>query len=159
MQPMKIKDWFNKWNFESLKINVEFLEMELSFTDTDKIAAWEMYVELLTRITTQELEDKSGDEQTALNSVFSLFGTTREILKSNGRSCVQFTKIAVIILNQKIRPFTAKWHKKSLNGAFENPKECKKFRKELKKLQVNLNNYTGMLSEIAGVENLTELEN
>jgi hypothetical protein len=156
---MKIKDWFNKWNFESLKINVEFLEMELSFTDTDKIAAWEMYVELLTRITTQELEDKSGDEQTALNSVFSLFGTTREILKSNGRSCVQFTKIAVIILNQKIRPFTAKWHKKSLNGAFENPKECKKFRKELKKLQVNLNNYTGMLSEIAGVENLTELEN
>jgi hypothetical protein len=131
MQPMKIKDWFNKWNFESLKINVEFLEMELSFTDTDKIAAWEMYVELLTRITTQELEDKSGDEQTALNSV----------------------------LNQKIRPFTAKWHKKSLNGAFENPKECKKFRKELKKLQVNLNNYTGMLSEIAGVENLTELEN
>tara|TARA_B110000261_G_scaffold94553_1_gene107117 strand:+ start:309 stop:779 length:471 start_codon:yes stop_codon:yes gene_type:complete len=156
---MKIKEWFNKWNFESLKINVEFLEMELSFTDTDKIAAWEMYVELLTRITTQELEDKSGDEQTALNSVFSLFGTTREILKSNGRSCVQFTKIAVIILNQKIRPFTAKWHKKSLNGAFENPKECKKFRKELKKLQVNLNNYTGMLSEIAGVENLTELEN
>ena len=31
----------------------------------------------------------------------------------------------IIILNQKIRPFTAKWHKKSLNGAFENPKECK----------------------------------
>lgn len=156
---MKIKEWFNKWNFESLKINVEFLEMELSFTDTDKIAAWEMYVELLTRITTQELKDKSGDEQTALNSVFSLFSTTREILKSNGRSCVQFTKIAIIILNQKIRPFTAKWHKKSLNGAFENPKECKKFRKELKILQSNLNNYTGMLSEIAGVENLTELEN
>ncbi|MCD8408558.1 hypothetical protein LNI96_11580 [Tenacibaculum dicentrarchi] len=156
---MKIKEWFNKWNFESLKINVEFIEMELSFTDTDKIAAWEMYVELLTRITTQELKDKSGDEQTALNSVFSLFSTTREILKSNGRSCVQFTKIAIIILNQKIRPFTAKWHKKSLNGAFENPKECKKFRKELKILQSNLNNYTGMLSEIAGVENLTELEN
>ena len=62
-------------------------------------------------------------------------------------------------MNQKIRPFTAKWHKKSLNGAFENPKECKKFRKELKNLQSNLNNYTGMLSEIAGVENLTELEN
>ena len=159
MRPMKIKEWFNKWNFESLKINVEFLEMELSFTDTDKIAAWEMYVELLTRITTQELKDKSGDEQTALNSVFSLFSTTREILKSNGRSCVQFTKIAIIILNQKIRPFIAKWHKKSLNRAFENPKECIKFRKELKILQSNLNNYTGMLSEIAGVENLTELEN
>ena len=156
---MKIKEWFNKWNFDSLKINAEFLEIELSFTDTDKIAAWEMYVELLTRITTQQLKDKSGDEQTALNSIFSLFGTTREILKSNGRTCVQFTKIAIIILNQIIRPFSAKWHKKSLEGAFNDPKECKKFRKELKKLQLNLNNYTGMLSEIASVENLTELEN
>lgn len=155
---MKIKEWFNKWNFDSLKINAEFLELELSFTDTDKIASWEMYVELLTRITTQELNDKSGDEQTALNSIFSLFATTRDILKSNGRTCVQFTKIAIIILNQVIRPFTAKWHKKSLKNAFNDPKECKKFRKELKELQINLNNYTGMLSEIAGVENLTDLE-
>lgn len=81
-----------------------------------------------------------------------------KILKSNGSSCVQFTKIAIIILNQVIRPFTAKSHKKNLNGAFENTDECKMFRKELRQLQFELNNYTGMLSEIAGVENLTNLE-
>ena len=156
---MKIKEWFNKWNFESLKINAEFLEVELSFNDTDKKAAWEMYVELLTRITTQPLHESTGDEKTALASVFSLFGTTRDILKSNGSSCVQFTKIAIIILNQLIRPFTAKWHKKNLNGAFEIPDECKLFRKDLIQLQLELNNYTGMLSEIAGVENLTNLGN
>lgn len=156
---MKIKQWFNKWNFDSLKINVEFLEMELSFNDTDKKAAWEMYVELLTRITTQSIDNEAGDEETALASVFSIFETTRNILKSNGSSCVEFSKIAVIILNQIIRPFTAKWHKKNLNGDFKSEEECIKFRSELKQIQIELNNYTGMLSEIAGVENLSNLEN
>lgn len=157
-QNMKLKEWLNKWSFEGLKINANFLEVELSFNDTDKKAAWEMYVELLTRITTQPLEDKSGDEKTALTSIFSLFKTTRDILKSNGSSCVQFTKIAIIILNQVIRPFTAKWHRKSLNGDFEISDDCKLFRKELQELQLELHNYTGMMSEIAGVENLTNLE-
>ena len=117
-----------------------------------------MYVELLTRVTTQRLDDNTGDEQTALSSIHSLFQTTREILKSNGSSCVQFTKIAIIILNQVIRPFTAKWHSKSLKGAFNDENECAAFRRELSELQGQLNNYTGMLSEIAGVENLTNLE-
>ena len=155
---MNIKNWLKKWNFEGLKLNVEFLELELSFNDTDKKAAWDMYVELLTRVTTQRLDDNTGDEQTALSSIHSLFQTTREILKSNGSSCVQFTKIAIIILNQVIRPFTAKWHSKSLKGAFNDENECAAFRRELSELQGQLNNYTGMLSEIAGVENLTNLE-
>lgn len=155
---MKVKEWLQKWNFEKLKINAEFLEVELSFNDTDKNAAWELYVELLTRITTQTLDPKDGDELTALNSVFSIFPTTREILKRNGRSCVQFTKLAVIILNQVIRPFTAKWHKQSMSGAFAQTHKCEEFRTDLTAIQANLRNYTGMLSDIAGVENLTALE-
>ncbi|HHG84915.1 MAG TPA: hypothetical protein ENJ82_09225 [Bacteroidetes bacterium] len=155
---MKIREWFNKWNFTSLKINTHFLELELDFTDTDKEAAWEMYVELLTRTTTQKLDDETGVEKTALTSIFSLFPTTRSILKANGSSCVQFTKIAIIILNQVIRPFTAKWHKKSMENAFDDPLECAAFRHDLRDLQVELGNYTGMLSEIAGVEDLTYLE-
>jgi len=155
---MKVKNWFKKWKFENLKLNAEFLEVDLSFNNTDKKAAWEMYVELLTRITTQPLASKSGDEKTALTSIYSLFKITREILKSNGSSCTEFTKVAVIILNQIIRPFTAKWHKKSKDGLFEIESECEKFRIELADLQIKLENYTGMLSEIAGVENLTKLE-
>lgn len=155
---MQLKKWLKKWNFEKLKINAEFLEVELKFNDTDRSAAWELYVELLTRITTQTLEPIHGDEKTALNSVFSIFPTTREILKRNGRSCVQFTKIAIIILNQVIRPFTAKWHRESLSGAFDDIDRCSEFRKDLNKIQINLRNYTGMLSDIAEVENLTAME-
>ena len=156
---MKVDNWLKKWNLTSLKINAKFLELELNFSDTDKKAAWEMYVELLTRITTQKLKIEEGDEQTALDSIHSIFGTTREILKRYGSSCIEFTKISVVILNQIIRPFTAKWHKKSIEKAFENSDECLEFRKELETLQEQIRNYTRLLSDIAEVEDLTELEN
>ncbi|MGE6116540.1 hypothetical protein ACLHZU_10620 [Aeromonas salmonicida] len=55
---------------KSLKINALFLEMEWSPSEPDKNAAWDLYIELLTRITTQKLEANQGDEQTALNPSF-----------------------------------------------------------------------------------------
>lgn len=142
----------------SLRINAAFLEMEWAPRDEDRIAAWEMYVELLTRITTQNLHPEHGDEATALLSIYSLFATTRDVLKRNGRHCSEFTKIAIVILNQKIRPFTAKWHKISVSGAFKNEKKCKAFRKELAELQKTLRAYTQMLADMAGVEDLTGLQ-
>jgi hypothetical protein len=108
---MKLKDLFEKWGLQKLKVKTPVLELEWAPNDPDKDAAWELYVELLTRITTQRLPEGHGDEKTALDSVFSLFKTTRAVLKRNGRACVQFTRIPVIVLNQIVRPFTAKWHK------------------------------------------------
>lgn len=64
-----------------------------------------MYVELITRIATQELDEDCGDEKAALNSIHALFPITREILKSKGRLAPNFTKIAVVVLNQILRPF------------------------------------------------------
>lgn len=155
---MKLKDWLNKWNLTKLRVNAEFLQLDIEFKDADRDAAWELYVELLTRITTQYLQPNHGDEKTALDSVFSLFKTTREILKKHGTKCVNFSKIAIVVLNQVVRPFTAKWHKKSLAGAFEHVNECAAFRKELSGLQEELRKYTHLLSDIAGVEDLTDLE-
>ena len=155
---MKWKKWLENWDMTSLKIKTPFLEMEWNPQEADKNAAWDMYIELLTRITTQALEDEHGDEKTALDSIYSLFPITRQIIKDNGRDCIEFTKIAIIILNQKIRPFTAKWHKLSLEGAFENEKQCKIFRQELKELQHILSIYTAMLADMADVEDLTKLE-
>lgn len=156
---MKFKNWLSKWNLSSLKINAEFLELELNFDDTDKKAAWEMYVELLTRITTQPLKIEDGDEETALSSIYSLFPITRDILKKYGVSSITFAKIAIIILNQIIRPFTAKWHKLTLQGAFKEPDHCLEFRQELEVLRSKLITYARLLSDIAGVEDLTTLEN
>lgn len=155
---MKLKEWLDEWSMTSLKINARFLEMEFKPSDYDKNAAWELYIELLTRIATQHLEPEHGDEKTALESIHSLFALTREVIKRQGRHCLEFTKIAVVILNQVIRPFTAKWHRLAVQGAFENADQCHAFREELCRLQACLRSYTKMLADMAGVEDLTELE-
>lgn len=155
---MKLKALFEKWGLEKLKVKTPILDLEWAPDDPDRNAAWELYVELLTRITTQRLPEGHGDEKTALDSIFSLFETTREVLKRNGRGCAQFTRIAVIVLNQIVRPFTAKWHRLILKKAFNDKEKCKTFRIELIDLQNDLLNYTKMLADMADVEDLTELE-
>ena len=155
---MKWSKWLENWDMTSLKISAPFLEMEWKPQDEDKAAAGELYIELLTRIATQPLDAEHGDEKTALDSVFSLFSITRQVLKNNTRNCTEFTKIAIVVLNQVVRPFTAKWHRLSLQGAFNDAEQCISFRSELVALQVTLRKYTKMLANMAGVEDLTSLE-
>jgi hypothetical protein len=155
---MKWQEWLEKWSMTSLKINAAFLEMEWSPKDPDRDAAWELYIELLTRITTQPLDKKHGDESTALSSIYNLFPITREIIKRKGRLSIEFTKIAIVILNQIIRPFTAKWHKEMLRDAFKDPNKCTSFRVELELLREILCTYSKMLADMSGVEDLTALE-
>ena len=152
----KFGDWLDNWDI-SLKINIAVLQASFKPKAPDKSAAWSLYVELLTRITTQPLPREHGDEKTALDSVFSLFATTRTIFKEN-RGCTEFSKVAVPVLNQIVRPFTAKWHKLSLEKAFDDKAKCQEFRQELSLLQKQLRNYTKALADIAGVEDLTALE-
>ena len=155
---MKFSNLIEKWGMLSLKIPPSFLQMEWTSKAADKNAAWALYIELLTRITTQPLPTEHGDEKTALDSVYSLFAITREVIRENGPECINFTKIAIVVLNQVVRPFTAKWHRKSLAGDFENETERTIFREELATLQVELRKYSRMLADIAGVEDLTDLE-
>src|SRR5665213_936300 len=133
---MKWKKWLENWDMTSLKVNFKFLEMEWQPKEPDKNAAWELYIEMLTRITTQQLQPEHGDEKTALTSIYNLFPLTREIIKRNGRDSIEFTKIAVVVLNQVVRPFTEKWHRELLKDAFEKKEKCAQFRRELAQLQV-----------------------
>lgn len=136
----------------------DMTEVELSeLTDRNEDAAWAMYVQMLTRVTTQPLPDEDGDEQTALDSVHSLFKSTRKILTEYGRTAHEFSKLAVLILNQKIRPFTTKWHVPSTKGAFKDPEKCKEFRQDLRKLQGILCGYMAALAALAGVEDFTDI--
>lgn len=154
----KLKEWLSKFEMKNLRINTKFLEVEFEWNNKEKNAAWELYVELLTRITTQNLPDKDGDEESALNSIYSLFEITRKILKEKGRKCTNFTKISIVILNQIIRPFTTKWHKLKLKDAFIDSKKCKEFREELKNLRHDLIIWTKMLADIAEVEDLIDFD-
>jgi hypothetical protein len=85
--------------------------------DAQRKAAWEMYVELVTRISVNELREGEGLLREALASLHSLFDTTREILKSYGpevafsiKGNISFGYLAVSILNTSLRPLLSKWH-------------------------------------------------
>jgi hypothetical protein len=155
---MKRRDFLEQWGLSSLKIKLGFLEGEFAPHDGDRAAAWELYIELLTRVTTQYLSPEDGDEKTALDSVYAIFPLTREILRRQGSGCGEFAKLGIPVLNQIIRPFTAKWHRLSSTGAFQNADRCRAFRAELAELQPRLRSYTRALAAIAQVEDLTTLE-
>jgi hypothetical protein len=158
IDPKKTRGAFlERWGLSALKLKLPFVDAEFNPCDSDRASAWELYVELLTRVTTQSLPVEHGDEKAALDSIFAIFPLTREILRKHGPSN-EFAKLAIPVLNQIIRPFTAKWHKLSLAGAFKEAAKCKKFRTELAILQPQLRRYTQALAELANVEDLTGLE-
>jgi hypothetical protein len=86
--------------------------------EDERRAAWELYVELSTRITTVPLQEDAGLLREALTSLYSLFGTTREILRrygpglarSKGDGTASFGILAVTILNNGVRPLLSVWH-------------------------------------------------
>src|SRR5215469_13734383 len=68
-----------------------------------------MWVELATRITTQSLHYRSGEEETAATSVYGLFGKARDLMAANP-SARAFNALSLELLNQCLRPYTARWH-------------------------------------------------
>ena len=62
---MTFKDLFREWGLNSIKLKAGFAEVEFGPTGDDQTAACDMYVELITRLTTQPLDDTTGDEETA----------------------------------------------------------------------------------------------
>ena len=95
---MKLASLFSNFQLEKVRLGPSWANVEITFAESDQDAAWELYVEMLTRIVTQPLPIEAGDEKTALDSVFSLFATTRAILRQRGRSTIQFSKVAIPVL-------------------------------------------------------------
>lgn len=121
--------------------------------ECEKKAAWELYIELTTRITTQPLKDEDGLEKAALKGLHSLFATTRDILKNNGAMTANFSVIAIAVLNDVIRPFTAKWHgKETMLDNNKTSEMGREFRHELRTLQITLQEYATVLLKITGIE-------
>ncbi len=102
---MKWQEWLDKWSMTGLSINAGFLSLDFAPNDPDRDAAWELYMELLTRIATQHLQPDHGDEKTALDSIHALFGLTRNTLKNEGRHCNEF-RHELTLLQQELRKYT-----------------------------------------------------
>jgi len=135
--------------------------------DTERRAAWSLYVELVTRIAVQSLEIDEGLLREALNSLYSLFGTTRQVLKDAGpdvgASHNSVGGIAIAVLNRGLRPFLAKWHPRLQAWEVKRPvdrsakehellwSEEAELRNALVALRQDLERYAFALAEIAGV--------
>lgn len=142
-------------------------ELELVPDEAQQQAAWELYVELSTRVSSQPLEPWGGSLREALNSLHEIFSATRETLRRAGPCVSQgpssFGAIAITVLNKGIRPFLTKWHselsvyehKMPINmNTFDYEQKWDKapeFRQDLKELQTQINVYIQVLASIAGV--------
>ena len=145
----------------------QFGEMKFAINLEYRRVAWKLFVETLTRVSSQPLGTEDGSLREALTSLYSLFSATRELLKnmppSKPASKVTVEMLAMKMLNQEIRPFLSKWHVRLKKFEATNPgveesewsqnEEC---RKELESLRTRLMDYTKAFGELAGVANLNE---
>ena len=142
--------------------------------ESQREAAWELYVELATRIAVVELKPDEGLLREALTSLYSLFATTRSILREKGPDVakpgsgdVSFGQLAVLVLNRTVRPFLAKWHPALRDYEETRPRDVSQvdherawdqageLRAELRELQAALASYAAQLAEVAEVPSLT----
>lgn len=141
-------------------------------------AAWEMYIELSTRVSTQALNDDEGILREALGSLHDLFPITREILRRHGPTVARkkgkgnhsFAELAIYVLNYAIRPVLAKWHPLLEEHEASRPEETSvveheagweraaELRGALDDLRSQLLEYANLLAAVAGVEPLIALE-
>jgi hypothetical protein len=107
---------------KSVEVGLDLRFFKISGTwepnDAERLAAWELYVELMTRVAVVPLRAGEGLLREALTSFYSLFATTRDILRRHGPAVAEpkpdgqynLGYLAVVILNGVIRPFLARWH-------------------------------------------------
>jgi hypothetical protein len=142
--------------------------------EAERKAAWEMYVELVTRISVEELEAGEGLLREALSSLYTLFGSTRDILRRYGPEVatpkrgheLSFGLIAVTVLNRALRPLLSRWHPELSDyestrapdtSALEHERRWdrqEELRRALADLRGTLRSYADLLADVAGVPSL-----
>jgi len=162
---------------KSISINLPFGlgGANIEINENQEKAAWALYVELATRISSEELKPGMGSAREALNSLYSLFDTTRSVLRDAGPGAAKGPEsvgpIAIQILNLGLRPFMVKWHTSLSDFEAEQTKEQRSqfggeitviidesswpereaFYRELEVLRQAMLQYIGTLASIAGI--------
>jgi hypothetical protein len=134
---------------------------------TERNAAWELYVELVTRVAVQPIGEGEGLIGETLLSLYSLFSATRDILHQSGpgvgAAITTVGGLAIAVLNKGLRPFLTKWHPRHQAWEAQRPKDVavqdyeeswaqhQAFCRELATLRGELEKYALALATIAGV--------
>ena len=155
---------------KTLKVGLPFNlgSLEFEANEAEQRAAWSLYVELTTRIAVQTLDTHEGLLREALNSLYSLFGLTRQILRDAGPAVAHdpqsFGPVAIRVLNEGLRPFTSKWHPLLKDHEEQRPpgvpplehehnwERFSQMRQELAELQKQMRIYADVLAEISGAK-------
>ncbi|MCL4340617.1 MAG: hypothetical protein M1431_00755 [Candidatus Thermoplasmatota archaeon] len=142
--------------------------------EAEKNAAWELYVELITRISIIGLRKEEGLLREALTSLYSIFSITREVLRKYGPEVAiphenadySLGRLAVEILNYQLRPLLTKWHPLLLDYEDLRKEEItrkshedqweynKTLRDELDKTSKKMLEYSEYLAKAAGISPL-----
>ena len=157
-------------------LNLHFLQISGTWepNDEERAAAWELYVELVTRISVVPLPAGQGLLREALSSLYSLFASTREILRKSGPEIAEpkksgeynFGYLAVAMLNYAIRPLLSRWHPALDEWEAQRPADrsrgeherawpqADELRRELDRTQETLTGYASLLATACGVPDL-----
>ena len=142
----------------SLSLNLPFGlgGVSVDVSEAEVRAAWELYVEFATRVTAHALEPGAGSVREALTSLYSLFETTREVLRAAGPEVGDgpdaLGPLAIRILNEGVRPFLVRWHTR-LRGSDDDEltdDARAEFDGELEELRLGLMQYVEALAAVAG---------
>jgi len=147
----------------------QFSELHFTVTKDSRLVAWKLFVETVTRVSTQPIETGSGLIREALTSLYGLFDVTRQILKQTQPSnpsgdAPTVEELAITMLNLQLRPFLARWHpalhewEKAHPGedesAWPDGASC---RAELVSVQQHIRQYAMGYAKLAGVYDATSL--
>jgi hypothetical protein len=147
-----------------VKITIpQFSELTFLVNDESRAVAWGLFIETVTRVATQPLDDEQGLIREAMNSLYGLFATTRDTLKGSrpsipapGSQTVEH--LAVTMLNWELRPFLSLWHPRLRQFEQEHPDgpesawpEAANCRAELRRTQEHLRRYALGFARLAGV--------
>jgi len=142
--------------------------------ENEREAAWELYVELITRVSVVNLGPEEGLLRESLSSLYSLFATTREILrkhgpavaKPKGKNRISFGLLSVAVLNSVLRPILSKWHPLLDDYEAKRPsglspleyegkwEKAPELRHALDGARLKLVEFAGILADVAGVPSL-----
>jgi hypothetical protein len=104
---------------------------------SDMRAAAALHIELTSRISTQPLGYSDGVEASALASLHALFERTRKICHRHLRAR-HFEQLVWPVLNNHVRPFMARWHRRADAGELRALDQTDIFREQLATVQDRL---------------------
>lgn len=135
-------------------------------------AAWELYVEMVTRTPLgRGGSPQEGSVREALSSIYSLFESTRGILRSFGPGVARpkggqelsFGYLAVSMLNLVLRPLLTEWHPQLREWERDNPSLNERewpgrsdFLRAFDETEKLLREYAKLFARVADVPELTE---